>query len=115
MKKIILLTILVLSAIVANATTYRVKYDVANERSTSFVVNVSYDKIAINGTTYSLRRMGIITNSGFVFDSYCYGSNQERLFCVATTPITVQKNAFTTLRGYIMLIDGKAYLADKID
>ena len=114
MKKIILYTILVLTAIVANATTYRVKYDVANERSTSFVVNVSYDKITINGTTYSLHRMGTITNSGFVFDSYSYG-NQERMFCVATTPITVQKNTFTTFHGYMMLIDGKAYLADKIN
>ena len=114
MKKFILLTVFIFSVFIVNATTYRVKYDVANERSTSFIVNVSYDKITINGTTYPLHRMGTITSSGFVFDSYSYGS-QEKMFCVASTPITVQKNAFTTLHGYMMLIDGKAYLADKIN
>lgn len=113
MKKLILLSIFIISAVGANATTYRVKYDVINDRPTSFIVNVSYDKLVINGTSYSLRRMGTITNSGFVFDSYSF-SSQGRMFCVATTPITVKKNAFTTLRGYMMLIDEKAYLAEKI-
>ena len=42
MKKIILLLVLLVSAIAVNAATYRVKYDVQNQRSTIFTVSVGY-------------------------------------------------------------------------
>ncbi len=67
MKKIILLLVLLVSAIAVNAATYRVKYDVQNQRSTTFTVSVGYDRLTINQTGYSLRRMGTITSSGMVF------------------------------------------------
>lgn len=48
MKKIILLLVLLVSAIAMNAATYRVKYDVQNQRSTNFTVSVGYDRLTIN-------------------------------------------------------------------
>ena len=81
MKKIILLLVLLVSAIAVNAATYRVKYDVQNQRSTTFTVSVGYDRLTINQTGYSLRRMGTITSSGITFDSYAYGS--EAMECSA--------------------------------
>lgn len=50
MKKIILLLVLLVSAIAVNAATYRVKYDVQNQRSTNFTVSVGYDRLTINQT-----------------------------------------------------------------
>lgn len=44
-EKIILLLIIIMSAIAAEAANYRVNYDVLNQRETSFVVRVGYNKI----------------------------------------------------------------------
>lgn len=107
--------VLIICAIAANATTYRVKYDVSNQRSTSFIVKVESNRLTIGSSTYSLRRMGTITNSGLTFNSYVYGSGENGMFCVSTTSITVEKNQFTKLTGYIVIIDKKAYLAEKIN
>lgn len=114
MKKSLLLLILMISAVVANATTYRVKYDVLNQQSTSFTVQVNSDRLVIGNNAYTLRRMGTITNSGVTFNSYAYGS-REGMFCISTSTITVEKNMFTRMTGYIIMIDNKAYLADKIN
>lgn len=46
-----------------------------------------------------------ITNSGLTFDSYAYGSSEDGMFCVATSSITVEKDLFTKLTGYIVIID----------
>ena len=115
MKKIILLLVLLVSAIAVNAATYRVKYDVQNQRSTNFTASVGYDRLTINQTGYSLRRMGTITSSGITFDSYAYGSGSNGMFCVSTTSISIKKDWLTTLSGYVIMIDNKAYLADKIN
>lgn len=114
MKKSILLLILMISAAVANATTYRVKYDVQKQQSASFTVQVNSDRLVIGNNAFSLRRMGTITNSGLTFNSYAYG-NRDGIFCVSTTSITVEKNMFSRLTGYIIMFDNKAYLADKIN
>lgn len=45
MKKVILLLIIIMSAIAAEAANYRVKYDVFNQREISFVVSIGYNKI----------------------------------------------------------------------
>lgn len=115
MKKLVVLTILLICVFVANAATYRAKFDVQTMNETSFIVKVQPNAIQIRNNTYSLRRMGTITNSGYVFDSYAYGSGSNGMFCVSTSKITVQVNPFKTVTGYMMLIDGKAYLADLID
>lgn len=115
MKKLIILTILLISAFVAYSKTYRVKYDAQTMNETSFIVKVQSTTIQIHNKTYSLRRMGTITNSGYVFESYAYGSGSNGMFCISTSKITVQVNSFKTVTGYMMLIDGKAYLVDRID
>ena len=115
MKKFILLTILIISAFVANASTYRAKFDVQTKNETSFVVKVLSNTIKIGNNTYSARRMGTITNSGYVFESYAYGSGSNGMFCVSTSKITVEVNPFRTITGYMMIIDSRAYLVDRID
>ena len=115
MKKFILSTILVISTLVASAATYRVKFDAQTMKETSFIVNVQSNTIKIGNNTYSLRRMGTITNSGYIFESYAYGSGANGMFCVSTSKISVQVNSFKKVTGYMMLIDGKAYIVDKIN
>lgn len=114
MKKLIILLILIIITAVANATTYRVKYDVQKQQSASFTIQVNSDRLVVGNNAFSLRRMGTITNSGLTFNSYAYG-DRDRMFCVSTTSITVEKNMFSRLTGYIIMIDNKAYLADKIN
>jgi hypothetical protein len=114
MKKILFVFLLSMIAIAVNAATYRVKYDVNNERSTSFVVTVNADQVTINNNRYTLRRLGTITNSGITFNSYCYGAH-DGMFCVSTSSISIKKDWLTTISGYIILIDNKPYLADKIN
>ncbi len=115
MKKVLLLLILIESALAVSAATYRVKYDIQNERSTNFTITVSYDRLVIGNNTYSLRRMGSITSSGLTFDSYAYGAGENRMFCISTSSINIKKDWLTTLSGYMIIIDNKAYLADKIN
>lgn len=115
MKKTLIFMVLLICTIMANAAIYRVKYDVNNQRSTSFTVKVESNRLTIGSTAYSLRRMGTISNSGLTFDSYAYGSSENGMFCVSTTPISVDKDQFTRLSGYILVIDNKAYLAEKIN
>ena len=115
MKKLIFFMVLVFCTIVANATTYRVKYDVNNQSYTSFIVRVESNRLTIGSNAYLLRRMGTITSSGLTFDSYAYGSSENGMFCVSTSSITVEKDLFTKLTGYIVIIDKKAYLAEKIN
>lgn len=115
MKKIILILVLLVSTIAVNASTYRVKYDVLNQRPTNFIVTVGYDRLTINRNAYTLRRLGTITNSGLTFDSYAYGSDSNGMFCVCTSSIDIKKDWLTTLSGYLIIIDSKAYLADKIN
>ena len=112
MKKSLIIMVLLICAIVVNATTYRVKYDVNNQRATSFTIKVETNRLTIGSNAYNLRRMGTITNSGLTFNSYAYGSGDNGMFCVSTTSITIEKNPFTKLTGYIIIIDNKAYLAD---
>ena len=107
--------VLLFCTIVANATTYRVKYDVNNQSYTSFIVRVESNRLTIGSNAYLLRRMGTITSSGLTFDSYAYGSSENGMFCVATSSITVEKDLFTKLTGYIVIVDKKAYLAEKIN
>lgn len=114
MKKMLSILLMIVSFITVQAATYRVTYDVNNQKKTSFTITVNSDRLTIAQNTYSLRQLGTITNSGVVFQSYMYGQYQN-MFCVSTTSITVDKDAFTRLRGYIILIDDKAYLADKIN
>lgn len=115
MKKFFIMMVLLMCTIVANAATYRLKYDINNQRSTSITVKVERNRLTIGSTVYSLRRMGTITNSGITFDSYAYGSSDNGMFCVSTSTITVEKDLFTTLTGYIVFIDNKMYLAEKIN
>lgn len=117
MKKIYIMMVLLMCTIVANAATYRLKYDINNQRSTSITVKVEHNRLTIGSTIYSLRRMGTITNSGsgITFDSYAYGSSENGMFCVSTSSITVEKDLFTKLTGYIVIIDNKIYLAEKIN
>ena len=115
MKKFFIMMVLLMCTIAANAATYRVKYDVNNQRSTSFTIKVEHNRLTIGSTAYSLRRMGTITNSGITFDSYAYGRSDNGMFCVSTSSITVEKDLFTKLTGYIVIIDNKAYLAEKIN
>ncbi len=114
MKKVFFLMVFVMCIITAKAETYRVKYDVNNQCNTSFVVTLSTNKVTIGQRTYSLHQLGTITNSGLIFNSYCYGT-KDAMFCVSTTSITVEKDFFTKLFGYIIIIDSKAYLADKVN
>ncbi len=92
MKKLVILFVLLISAIVVNAAIYRVKYDVHNKQSTSFIVKVESGKLTVRNNTYHLRRLGTITNSGLEFNSYVYGSNEKGMFCVSTTTVTVEIN-----------------------
>lgn len=114
MKKIMFLILMVMCCVSLQAATYRVTYDVNNQKKTSFTVTVNSDRLMISQNTYSLRQLGTITNSGLVFNSYMYGQNQN-MFCVSTTPITIDKDMFTRLKGYIIIIDNKAYLADQLN
>ena len=114
-KKLIFFMVLLFCTIVANATTYRVKYDVNNQSYTSFIVRVESNRLTIGSNAYLLRRMGTITSSGLTFDSYAYGSSENGMFCVATTSITIDKDIFTKLSGYIIIIDNKPYIADKLN
>ena len=113
MKKLIFFMVLLFCTIVANATTYRVKYDVNNQSYTSFIVRVESNRLTIGSNAYLLRRMGTITSSGLTFGSYAYGSRENGMFYVSTSSITVEKDLFTKLTGYIVIIDKKAYLAEK--
>lgn len=115
MKKLILLTVFILSVVIANAATYRVKFDAQTQSQTSFIVKVQPNTLTIGSRSYTLRRMGTITNSGFVFDSFAYGPGENGMFCVSSSRISVQVNPYTTVSGYMMLIDNKAYLVDRID
>jgi len=114
MKKFIIFMLLVVSCLAAHAATYRVTYDIINQKKTALTVIVKPDRLTIGGRTYSLRQLGTITNSGLLFNSYMYGKN-ENMFCVSTTSITVDKDMFTRLKGYIIIIDNKAYLAERIN
>lgn len=114
MKKILAILLTLVCFIAAQAATYRVTYDVNNQKKTSFTITVNSDRLAIAQKTYSLRQLGTITNSGVEFRSYMYGQHQG-MFCVSTTPIKIDKDLFTCLSGYIVMIDNKAYLADKIN
>jgi len=114
MKKILFLILMVISCVAAQAATYRVTYDVNNQKKTTFTVTVNSDRLAIGQNVYTLRQLGTITNSGLVFNSYMYGQNQK-MFCVSTTSITIEKDMFTRLKGYIIMIDNKAYLAERIN
>ncbi len=67
MKKLIFFMVLLFCTIVANATTYRVKYDVNNQSYTSFIVRVESNRLTIGSNAYLLRRMGTITSSGSCF------------------------------------------------
>lgn len=107
--------VLLICAVAANAATYRVKYDVNNQRTTSFNVKVESNRLTIGSTAYDLRRMGTITSSGLTFNSYAYGSSENGMFCISTTSITIEKNRFTKLTGYVVMIDNKAYLAERIN
>lgn len=49
--------VLLFCTIVANATTYRVKYDVNNQSYTSFIVRVESNRLTIGSNAYLLRRM----------------------------------------------------------
>ena len=91
MKKTLIFMVLLICTIVANAATYRVKYDVNNQRKSSFIVKVESNRLTIGSSAYNLRRMGTITNSGLTFNSYAYGSGENGMFCVSTTSITVEK------------------------
>lgn len=115
MKKSLILMVLLICAIVANAATYRVKFDIINQRAASFIVKIDYNRLTIGSTAYPLRRMGTITNSGFTFDSYAYGSSSNGALCVSTASTSIQKDRWSVLSGYIIIIDDKAYLADKIN
>lgn len=115
MKKSIFFMVLLFCTLVANATTYRVKYDVNNQSTTSFIVRVESHRLTIGSNAYHLRRMGTITSSGLTFDSYAYGSSENGMSCVATTSITIDKDIFTKLSGYIIIIDNKPYIADKLN
>lgn len=114
-KTLVLFITLLICSVAVNATTYRVKYDVNNQSSTSFIVKVDFNRLTIGSNSYPLRRMGTITSYGLTFDSYVYGSNENGMFCVATSSITIEKNLFTKLSGYIIIIDKKPYIADKIN
>lgn len=107
--------VLLICAVAANAATYRVKYDVNNQRTTSFIVKVESNRLTIGSTAYDLRRMGTITSSDLTFNSYAYGSSENGMFCISTTSITIEKNRFTKLTGYVVMIDNKAYLAERIN
>lgn len=107
--------VLMFCTIAANAATYRVKYDVNNQQSTSFIVKVESNRLIIGSSEYCLRRMGTITNSGLTFNSYVYGIGENGMFCVSTTSVTIEKNMFTKLTGYVIIIDKIAYLAEKIN
>ncbi len=113
MKKVILLLVLLISGIVANAATYRIKYDVQEKKETSFVVTLSSDKVVVGNNTFSLRRLGTITNSGLTFNSYCYGE-YDKMLCVSISSVTVG-DFFKKVTGYIIMIDNKTYLAEKIN
>ena len=49
--------VLLICTIVANAATYRVKYDVNNQRKSSFIVKVESNRLTIGSSAYNLRRM----------------------------------------------------------
>lgn len=115
MKKIILIFVLLLSTIVAQAATYRVKFDVGNQKETNFIVKVEPGRLTVDNKSYSLRRLGTITNSGVEFNSYVYGRNEDGMFCVSTTSITLELNMFKSYTGYVIIIDNKAYIAKKIN
>lgn len=115
MKKLLMPLVLMISAIVANAATFRVKYDVLNQRSASFIVKVEPNRLTIGSSAYPLRRMGTITSSGLTFYSYVYGRNDEGMFCYSTTSITLETGIFSHVTGYIIIIEKQCYLAEKID
>ena len=114
MKKVILIVMLVLSVFVANAEKYRVKYNVNDQREVSFVVNLQGDKLTINGREYPVWRMGSVSSSGVNFRTYAYGY-QNGTLGISTTQEGLQLNRFKTIKGYILLIDNKGYLAERID
>ena len=104
-----------ISFVAAQATTYRVTFDANKQQKTSFTIVVNNDRVTIANKTYALQRYGYIHNddSGMDFESYAY-SQDRRMFCVSTTPITVELNKTTRVSGYMILIDNKCYLADKV-
>ena len=113
MKKLFLLSVLLISCIAANAISYRVKYNVTDREDASFIVIPSHDKVVINNDTFSLRRLGTITSSGLTFNSFCYGQN-DNMLCISTSSIMVE-DLFKKVTGFVIMIDNKAYLADKIN
>ena len=114
MKKVILIAMLVLSVFMANAEKYRVKYNVNDQREVSFIVDLKSDQVLIQGRTYLVWRMGSVSSSGVNFRTYAYG-NQSGTLGISTTQESLQLNRFKTIKGYILLIDNKGYLADRID
>ena len=104
----------VLSVFMANAEKYRVKYNVNDQREVSFVVNLQCDKLTINGREHPVWRMGNVSSSGVNFRTYAYG-NQSGTLGISYTQESLQLNRFKTIKGYIILIDNKGYLADRID
>ncbi|MGL5937112.1 MAG: hypothetical protein ACRCZY_06395 [Phocaeicola sp.] len=97
----------------ANAESFQITYDIKSQKEVSFAVTVSSNKVIIDQKSYTLRVLGTLTNSNIEFNSYCYGEN-DRMFCVSTSEITVEKDQFTKFFGYLIFIDDKVYFADKI-
>lgn len=105
---------LVLSVFMANAEKYRVKYNVNDQREVSFIVDLKSDQVLIKGRTYSVWRMGSVSSSGVNFRTYAYGT-QSGTLGISTTQESLQLNSYRTIKGYIIIIDNKAYFADKIN
>lgn len=116
MKKILFLFVMLIAAISASAETYRVFVDAQTRRETNFTVNVQpqSNSITINGTRYSYKPYGSIYNQaqGMTFISGAYSSS-DKMFCVSTSQISLQVSPGKIAKGYVMIIDGKGYLALK--
>lgn len=110
MKRFITTFIVFTIAIMTFAQSYTVIFDATSKTSTNFNVTLSGNSITIRGNRYSLQRMGTITNSGITFKSYIYGAN-DLMFCIATSPMTVQVPGQGNVTGYMMLINQRPYLA----
>lgn len=52
MKKSIFFMVLLFCTLVANATTYRVKYDVNNHSTTSFIIRVESHRLTIGSNLF---------------------------------------------------------------
>jgi len=112
MKKTLLLLTFILCSLTLSATTYEVYYDINTKQEANLLITVNNNTLKVGQKVYPLRLLGHINNGNVVYASYAYDTTQKT-FCVSTTLITLKLDNNRTTTGYLIILDDKAYLAQK--